>query len=158
MIISWGIPKITVKKLAADGTVATGDDAKTVVFATPAEGTTTLSSEKGEKMEAKIEGGENEAVKYKRGKYTLEFQIRIGQGRLPNAANMIDGEDGVVKGEWEVTLEPEDWAEGAPGFKMPKGVCSYTDNYTAADGIIRTYTFDSLKPATGNQIQWTQVA
>ena len=106
-------------------------------------------------MEALIEGGENEAVKYKRGKYALEFQMRIGNSRLPNeSSKMINGEDGMVSGEWQIELEPEDWDEGAPGFKIPRSVCSYTDSYSSADGIIRTYTFDSLKPTTGNQIVW----
>ena len=156
MIISWGIPTIKVTKLVDGEVPATG--AEVTTFATPVEGTTQLTSEKGDKMEALVEGGEPEAVKYKRGKYSLEFQIRIGKGRLPNADNMIDGQDGVVSGEYQVELTPEDWTDGAPGFKMPKSVCSYTDNYSAADGIIRTYTFDSLKPASGNQISWTTVA
>ena len=144
MIISWGIPTITAKS-----------GSKTVNFPTPVNDTTQLTSEKGDKLEALVEGGEPEAVKYQRGKYTLEFQVRIGKGRLPDATNMIDGTDGVVAGEWEVSLTPEDWDEGAPGFTIPKSVCSYVDNYSSDDGIIRTYTFDSLKPETGNQVVWT---
>ena len=144
MIISWGVPKITVKNLAAGSTA--------IVFHTPVDGSTQLSSEKGDKMEALIEGGEPEAVKYKRGKYALEFQIRLGDS---HNHWQIDGTDGVVEGEWSVELEPEDFSSGAPGFKMPKAVCSYTDSYSSAEGIIRTYTFDSLKPDSGKQIQWT---
>ena len=150
MIISWGIPTIVATSL--------GTSPKTVNFDTPVDGSTQLSSEKGDKMEALVEGGEPEAVKYKRGKYTLEFQIRIGKGRLPNSAKMIDGTDGVVPGEWQVTLTPEDSSEGAPGFTIPKCVCSYTDTYSSSDGIIRTYTFDSLKPDTGNQIVWNSAS
>ncbi len=147
MIISWGIPTI----VATPGTGASGS---AVTFPTPVDGSTQLSSEKGDKMEALIEGGEAEAVKYKRGKYSLEFQVRIGKGRLPDSSSMIDGQDGVVAGEWSVQLTPEDSASGAPGFTMPRSVCSYVDSYTSADGIIRTYTFDSLKPESGNQIVW----
>ncbi len=159
MIISWGKP--TIKYVAyTNGTIGSG--AKQ--FPTPADGTTQLTSEKGDKMEALIEGGEPEAVKYKRGKYSLEFQVRLGQGRIGNdgkvketltndtGTGLIEGEDGKVDGEWTVQLVAED--TGAPGFTMPRAVCSYTDNYSAADGIIRTYTFDSLKPTTGNQIKW----
>jgi hypothetical protein len=152
MIISWGIP--TIKVTPGDGVDSKYTSA--ITFPTPVDGSTQLSSEKGDKMEALIEGGEPEAVKYKRGKYTLEFQVRIGKDRLPSASNMIDGTDGVVPGEWQVKLEPEDKASGAPGFTMPKAVCSYTDTYSSADGIIRTYTFDSLKPDTGAQIQWDE--
>lgn len=146
MIISWGIPTIKA--------VRQGSSPITVNFPTPVDGSTSLSSEKGDKMEALVEGGEPEAVKYKRGKYTLEFQIRIGKDRLPNSDKMIDGNDGVVSGEWKVTLTAEDSGEGAPGFTIPRCVCSYTDTYSSSDGIIRTYTFDSLKPETGNQILW----
>lgn len=144
MIISWGIPKITVKSTTGSG--------QAIVFWTPVEDTTQLSTEKGDKLEALIEGGEPEAIKYKRGKYTLEFQVRLGDS---HNKWQIDGVDGVVEGEWSVELEPEDFANGAPGFKMPKSVCSYEDSYSSADGIIRTYTFESLKPETGKQIQWT---
>ena len=144
MIISWGIPKITVKN------TATGSQA--IVFYTPVEDSTQLSMEKGEKMEATIEGGEAEAVKYKRGKYTLEFEVRLGDS---HNKWQIDGVDGVVDGEWSVELEPEDYANGAPGFKMPKSVCSYEDSYSSDDGIKRKYSFESLKPEVGKQIQWT---
>ena len=161
MIISWGIPTI---KATPYGTPVSGQS-EGGTFPTPVEGTTQLSSEKGDKMEALVEGGEPEAVKYKRGKYTLEFQIRLGDGRvdaegaveesLDNDLALIDGTDGVVVGEWEVELTPEDAAQGAPGFKIPRAVCSYTDNYSSADGIIRTYTFDSLKVEGSAQILWT---
>lgn len=144
MIISWGIPTIKVKNLATGSTVIT--------FHTPVEDSTQLSTEKGEKMEATIEGGEAEAVKYKRGKYTLEFQVRLGDS---HNKWQIDGVDGVVTGEWEVELEPEDFSSGAPGFKIPKSVCSYEDSYSSDNGIIRTYQFESLKPETGKQILWT---
>ena len=145
MIISWGIPKIKVNGLGINSET-------NVTFYTPVDGSTQLSSEKGEKMEALVEGGEPEAVKYKRGKYSLEFQVRLGDS---HNQWQIDGTDGVVSGEWEVELEPEDFSTGAPGFKIQRAVCSYSDSYTSADGIIRTYTFDSLKPQTGKQIIWT---
>ena len=152
MIISWGKPTLKIKKLETGATEYT--------FPTPVDGSTQLSSEKGDKMEALIEGGEPEAVKYKRGKYSLEFQIRLGNdnAHTPTSSTggtLLDGEDGVVAGEYELELVPEDVAEGAPGFKMPRGVFSYTDSYTSNDDIIRTYTIDSLKPATGGQIVWT---
>ena len=152
MIISWGVPTIKAAKLDANGAVATGDGAKSVTFPTPVDGSTQLSTEKGDKMEALVEGGEPEAIKYKRGKYTLEFQVRFGAGRKPE--DLIDGVDGVVQGEWQLELEAEDKAQGAPGFKFAKSACSFEDSYTSEDGIIRTYTFESLKPATGGQITW----
>lgn len=145
MIISWGIPTIKVYKY--NGATA---GSTPITFPTPVEGSTQLSSEKGDKMEARVEGGEAEAIKYKRGKYALTLQIRRGAGRqMP-----IKGVDGVVQGEWKVELEPEQKNEGAPGFTIQKAVCSYEDTYTSEDGAIRTYTFESLKSGDGSQIDW----
>lgn len=144
MIISWGIPTIKVYKFNGS---AIGPE---ILFPTPVDGSTELSTEKGDKMEALVEGGEAEAIKYKRGKYTLTFQIRRGANRnLP-----INGVDGVVDGEYRVVLEPEQKSEGAPGFAIRKAVCSYEDSYTSSDGAIRTYTFESLKVDGASQIDW----
>lgn len=143
MIISWGKPTIKVTAIAESGATTPGD------IPTPVEDSSELSTEKGDKKEATIEGGEAEAVKYMASKSTFVFKIRHGKGRtLP-----IDGVDGVVKGEFKVELTPED--ASAPGFVMNRAVCSYEDSYTAADGLIRTYTFDSLKPDTGAQVTFT---
>lgn len=138
MIISWGKPEITVTALADTGGVNVG------AIPTPVEDSTELSTEKGDKKEATVEGGGNEAIKYLKSKYSLKFQIRQGKGRsMP-----IEGKDGVVPGEYAVSLTPEE--VGAPGFAMARAVCSYEDTYKAADGLMRTYTFDSLEPTDGS--------
>lgn len=140
MIISWGKPTIEITAISGTGATTPG------AVPTPVEDSSELTTEKGDKQEATIEGGEAEAVKYKASKYQFVFQIRHGKDRtLP-----IDGTDGVVPGEFKVKLTPEE--DGAPGFIMQRAVCSYEDTYTAADGLIRTYTFDSLKPSSGNQV------
>ena len=46
---------------------------------TPVENSTKLTPTKGAKKEAKIEGGENEAVKYAANTYTFEFEIRAAK-------------------------------------------------------------------------------
>lgn len=144
MIISWGVPTIKAKKIGTE---------TAITFPTPVDGSTQLSTEKGDKMEALIEGGEPEAIKYKRGKYTLEFQIRLGSNDKVKRNFPIDGLDGVVSGEYELELAAED--EEAPGFKFAKSVCSYEDSYTSEDGVIRTYTFESLKKdKTTPQLEW----
>ena len=147
MIISWGKPQsITATPITDTG--ATGGGA----LPTPVEGSSELTTEKGDKMEATIEGGEAEAVKYKASKYTFVCQVRFGKDRtMP-----IDGTDGVVPGEWSLALVPDE--TGAPGFTIHRCVCSYEDSWTAEDGGIRTYTFESLKPASGNQITWAAAA
>lgn len=62
--ISWGRPKIEVKKVG---------ESEWKVFATPVEDSTQLETTQGDKLEAKIEGGENEAVRYKSNTYQLTF-------------------------------------------------------------------------------------
>lgn len=143
MILSWGKPKITVTAIPDTGAVTPG------TFPTPAENSSELSTEKGDKVEANIEGGAAEAVRYKDSKYTFKCNIRQGAGRtMP-----IEGKNGVVPGEYSVTLAPED--ERAPGFTMNRAVCSYEDTFTAADGLVRVYTFDSLDNGGEDQVSIT---
>ena len=61
--LSWGKPKIEFGKLGADGAAPTKWDK---LEYDPVENSTKLTTSKGEKKEAKVEGGENEAVKYSR--------------------------------------------------------------------------------------------
>lgn len=143
MILSWGKPTIVVAAVADTGAVTVGE------FPTPVEDSSELSTEKGDKVEANIEGGAAEAVRYKDSKYTFKCSVRQGAGRtMP-----IAGTNGVVPGEYSVTLTPED--KRAPGFIMARAVCSYEDTYTAADGLIRVYTFDSLDNNGKDQVSIT---
>lgn len=141
-VLSWGKPTIEVRTAGSNGTYTT--------LPTPMEGTTELQSEKGDKMEAKIEGGENEAVKYKRNTYTLVFNIRKALGRtLPFA---ID--DGLVSGTYEFKLTPED--PTAPGFILHVGVVSINETWSAEDGGVWEITVDALRPDDGSEtITWT---
>ena len=99
--LSWGKPKIEFGKLGADGAAPTKWDK---LEYDPVENSTKLTTSKGEKKEAKVEGGENEAVKYSRNTYAFEFEIRAAKGR----SKPIEDEDGVVKEEYAVRLTPED--------------------------------------------------
>lgn len=71
---------------------------------TPVENSTKLTPTKGQKKEAKIEGGENEAVKYAASTYALEFEIRAEKGRK----KPIEDVDGVIADEYSIKLQPED--------------------------------------------------
>jgi len=86
--LSWGKPKIEFGKLGADGAAPTKWDK---LEYDPVENSTKLTTSKGEKKEAKVEGGENEAVKYSRNTYAFEFEIRAAKGR----SKPIEDEDGV---------------------------------------------------------------
>ncbi len=133
--ISWGKPKIWLSKLDAEGKPTTWESVPT-----PAEGTTTLNTTKGDKKEAKIEGGENEAVKYNRNTFALEFTIRASKGRV----KLAEDDDGVIEGEYALKLQPED--PTVQGLSIDRGTLSFEPTYTTEEGIQWKYTIDALVP------------
>lgn len=149
MIPSWGKPRVIAKKKGVE-------DAPYIEFYTPAEGSTQLSTTKGDKKEAKIEGGENEAVKYNKNTYSLALQQRIGleNGTTVRKKPLADS-DGVIEGEYELWLQPEN----PDGLGMHMETCniSVEDSFTAEDGILLTYTYEALKTAGHDQVEWGKV-
>ena len=143
--ISWGKCSIYIKDLEATG-------AKWKKVPTPVEDSTELSTEKGDKLEAKIEGGENEDVKYKANTYALSYGIRRMKGRVMPFADA----DGVIAHQYAVAVVPED--VNAPGCVIDKTSVSAEDVYNAADGASQTYTHDVLKPDSGNAVKWGTVS
>lgn len=145
MVLSWG--KCQVSLTPVEGTNATESAAtiKNIV-----DGSAQLTTTQGDKTEAKIEGGEVEAVRYSRNTYELTFQERLGVGKIQPS---IKGDDGVVAGEWTCVLTPE--AEGAPAFTFTRSTINVQVSYTSADGAIVTYTVSALKPENGQQITWS---
>lgn len=142
--LSWGKPRIFLKKI--------GTGTKWFEVPTPAEGTTELQTSKGDKTEAKIEGGENEAVKYSKNTYALVYNIRAAKGRKKPVADS----DGVIDGEYELMLKPE--TEGALGLHMKRSKMSVEDTFSAADGGMWNYSNDALKPEDGgDQVEWGTV-
>ncbi len=136
--LSWGKPKIEVKK--SGGT-------EWEEFTSPVEDSTQLETTQGDKLEAKIEGGENEAVKYKSNTYQLSFQVR----QAPERTDPIEDVDGVVADEYSVKITPEN--PNAIGITIDRAAVNVQTIYNTADGLSKTYTFDVLKPAEGNQIK-----
>lgn len=136
--ISWGKPKIEIKKIGT---------AKWLEFPTPVENSTQITATRGDKLEAKIEGGANEAVKYKANTYALVFLVR----QAPDRTDPIQDVDGIVQGEFEVRITPENPL--ALGATIDRAACNVQTNYTANEGMVKTYTFDVLKPASGNQVK-----
>lgn len=139
--ISWGKPKIEVKKLGQE------PDASWEVFATPVEGTTQLTTTQGDKIEAKIEGGENEAVKYKKNTYQLVFNVR----QVPERTDPIVDSDGVVTDEYAVRVTPEN--PEALGVQIDRTSVNVQKTYDAENGLVKVYTFDVLKPGTGDAVK-----
>ena len=139
--LQWGKPKIFIKDL---GTVG----AKWELLPTPVEDSTQLNPTKGDKLEAPIEGGENEAVKYKRNKYELGYSLRQAKGRKPP----MPATDGVVKNEYAVMLQPEDPTTN--GFLIERTAPTYLDSFDASKGGTWDVVHDALAPESGNTVKW----
>jgi len=142
--LSWGKPTIEFGKCGANGAAPT---TWTKLAYDPVESSTKLTPTKGEKKEAKVEGGENEAVKYARNTYAFEFEVRAAKDRVKP---IVDA-DGVVEGEYAFRLTPEDAT--CEGILIERSVVSLEESYDTAEGKKWKYTVDVLKPASGNQVK-----
>ena len=138
-VLSWGQPKIYYKATT---------ESTWKLAPTPVEDSTELTTEKGDKTEAKIEGGANEDVRYGKNTYALSFTIRATKGR----EKLMDDVDGIINGTYSIALVPEDAT--IEGFIIEKASVSIEDAWTAADGATWAYTFDALQP---DDIEKTQV-
>lgn len=128
----WGKPDVYVKNLkTADGAWAQ--------VPTPMENTTVLTVTKGEKKEAKIEGGTNEDVLYGANSYSLAHQHRLTSGKeMP-----IKHVNGIVDDDYAVVVVPKNAKAGAPGLYIPESAVSVEDGFTTADGGTFLYTHDA---------------
>lgn len=142
--LSWGKCKIFIKNIAQQ-------NSKWKLLPTPVEDSTNLTPTQGDKLEAKIEGGEYEAVKYKKNTYQLVYNIRKAEGRKQPMAN----NDGVVKDEYAILLQPED--PNTDGFYIERSAANIQDQFTTAEGAIWNCTHDALSPASGNTVKWGKV-
>lgn len=143
--LSWGKPRIFVKDLDVE-------ESKWKELNTPAQDTTELQSTKGDKMEAPIEGGENEDVKYKDGKYTVVYNIRKYKGRSVPIAN----KNGVAPHHYAFCLMPEDNAN--IGFYVEKTTVTVDDTFTPADGAVWAVQHDAIAATSGNTVKWGTVS
>lgn len=142
--VNWGIPTIFVK----DNDIENG---KWYKLPTPVEDSTELTSTQGDKMEAKIEGGENEDVKYKRSTYELAYNLRMLKGR--KAPFPIT--DGVVDHHFGVMCQPED--PDCEGFYIESTTVAVDQSYTAADGSMWQVHHDAIKAASGDTVKWGKI-
>ena len=144
--ISWGKPRIFVKD---------NDDSNSnwTELITPVESSTTLTVTKGDKLEAKIEGGENEDVKYKRSTYQTAFNIR--KGKLPNGnlrAKPFPSIDGRVDHHYGLLLQPED--PTCEGFLIEDNTVTVDDTFDTTDGAMWQILMDALRAAEGDTVKW----
>lgn len=147
-IIGWGKPKIEISKIGAEGKAGEWKEIRV-----PVEDTTQLVTTKGDKLEAPVEGGGFEDVKYKKNTYALEFELYASKG----ASKPIDDEDGVVNDQYAVRVTPED--PTVEGIVIDRAAVSVEDTWAANIGGKWKYTFDVLIPADGSkQIKWEVIA
>lgn len=139
-VLGWGKCRLFVKDVDES-------NAKWKEFPTPVEGSTTLETTKGDKQEAKVEGGENEDVRYAKSTYTLNANIRAAKGRI----KPIKDEDGIIAHNYAVAVQPED--PEAIGIYIPKAKPSVNDTWSTEEGGIWEYAFDALKNEGTTQIQ-----
>lgn len=140
-VIGWGKPRIFIKDLDTPSS-------KWKEVPVPVENSTQLTATKGDKQEAKVEGGENEDVRYTKNTYALSYQIRVAKGKtMPFKHN-----DGIIANNYAVAVQPED--ETVPGIMIAKSTVSAEDSFTSQDGGMITYTHDALKSESGNQVKW----
>jgi len=156
--ISWGKPTILVapsgaKLFGANETMTAGTSNANVVWqklSTPVEDSTQLTGSQGDKVEAKIEGGEAEATQTKAATFELTMNVRMaleeggayrylpdcmyekigGAGTDANDPN----HDEYVTTNIAVLVIPK--AENAPAFYCPDASVSIMETYTAADGAM----------------------
>lgn len=139
--LSWGKPRIFVKDIDAT-------NAQWSEVPTPVEGSTELTPTKGDKMEAPIEGGELEDVKYKRSTYVLSYNVRKAKGRTAP----FPSTDGLVDHHYAIMLQPED--PTCEGFYIEGSTVGVDDTYTAADGAMWQIQHDAIKAASGDTVKW----
>lgn len=146
-VIGWG--KCTVLVRDIDASPA----AKWKKLPTPVENSTQLTPTKGSKTEAKIEGGENEDVRYGANTYALALQIRKAKGREAAIAHI----DGVVANNYEVIVIPEDQKVPSACY-IKKANVTVEDSFTTTDGGTDLYTFDAIKlDENTRQVTWGQI-
>lgn len=149
MIPSWGMPIIMLAKLVRGTAIA---NLKYYQMYTPVENSTKLTPSKGSKLEAKIEGGGVEAIKYQRNTYQLEFEMYCGNDDGSNRQLPFNHTDGVVDGEWVVLVQPENPA--VEGARIDRCILSVEDSYDTQNGAKWKVVADILRPAEGNSVKW----
>lgn len=142
--LSWGKPRIFVKDIDAE-------TPKWNELNTPVQNSTELQTTKGDKLEAPVEGGENEDVKYKDGKYAVLYNIRKKKSR----AVPIPNKNGVASHHYAFCLMPEDKTN--LGFYVENSSVTVDDTFTADDGAIWAINHDAIAAASGNTVKWGTV-
>lgn len=142
--ISWGKPKVEVCAFVAG---VLPENPVWVPIENIKEDSTKLTTSKGTKQEAKLEGGETLDVRFSKNSYSVSLEVYQAAG----ADKPIEDVDGVVSENYAFRLTPED--NSLPGFILDKTAVQVEDGFTSKDGKTWIYTFEALKPATGAMLK-----
>jgi len=137
-VLSWGKPtvEIGVSTGAAATTFTSLPDIK--------EGTAKLTTTPGNTLKATAEGGALIDVRKNVNSSVFECEIFVKKG----ATKPIADADGVILTNHTLRLTPEDVT--LEGFIMDYTSVSVVETWSSQDGKIWKYTFEGLKPTTGN--------
>lgn len=138
-VLAWGKPNIYTREEGGKGAWYKWPDA--------VENSTTLDPTKGEKTEAKVEGGANEDVRIKANNYVFNTTIRGAKGRK----KPLSDKDGVSIKNYEIYVQPED--PECYGIHIKRSSLSMLPSYNTADGVNWAYAFEVLKPEEGEQVE-----
>lgn len=143
-VLNWGKPKLEIAPYV-NGALPASPVWETLPESK--EGTTKLTTTKGTKTEAKDEGGDIIDTRYTKNSYSFETEIFV---KRDDDKPIVDA-DGVITTNYAFRLTPED--DTLDGYLMEKCSVSVEELWSAADGSTLKYTFDGLKPATGNTLK-----
>ena len=146
MIILWGKPSITMTNVS-------GSSANLTIPDIVAD-STRLSTQAGDKHTADIEGGGYEAIRYDKNSFLFEFSVRFAAGRTMPLEDI--SHDGVINGTVKLVVTSTE--SGAPSMTINEAQVRYEDDMNADDGALRHYFFESIIPASGDQITWSHTA
>lgn len=141
--ISWGKPLIEY------GATGAADAAPATFLPMPTceENSAILSTNEGAVKEAFGEGHERVAAKAQKSTYKFVCKIFVTKG----LEQPMSPKDGVVSTHQCVRLTPEDTTQ--EGFIMRKCLVQVATDWSSEKGKMLTYTFSSLQPSTGDQLE-----
>lgn len=143
MELSWGKPTAFEKSTSSNGVAGTDWSSLPI----PKEDSLTLTATEGDEVTATEEGGDIVDVRHKKTTYVLEWDEFVRKGDTPS----FEDNDGVVEGEFALRITPED--ANNEGILIDRSTIVRTDSYTTADGILRHYKANVLKPASGKSVK-----
>jgi len=133
--IGWGKNRHAVRNISASGSWRE--------LPTPVEESFELTTEKGDKQEAKLEGGAIKDIRYKQNTNAISFDVFVAKGEKKPFADV----NGVVSDEFEYVSQPEDPAVPA-GIYVHRARISCEVKSNDSEGMKLTYTVEPLAPAS----------